>query len=523
MNAKLLGIFALITVFIFDPLHGMEDAIELFSKGQYVSVINKIENNINLNNSFEGKYLLGLTYAKLQEFDKSSQNFSKSLELNPKIDSIHPDIYYQLAQGLYAQSDLNTSIEYFKKSIQIKYKSAISKYYIAVCYQKLEEFHSSIQYFKKIKKSNHELYQGAQYQIGKIVLEEIEKSAHIKHNVKKYALPALYKSYFLDTQSSVASEILTFIKEVENKYGLNPNRMINGKVLPEKRYTIRWINSYLYDTNVVNEAENATQRASKKASGIGKSDLTLRYTYPLLQRFIFQGELKGTFTHHLVQNVSQVFRNDNYVLQPKGLMGLEYTFLGKVARFELETNYYYQARDVNQIHRLEFFGQSMEYILGNRMEYFSIGESYIKLGRKEFTGRTTSVYSYTNTFGLTQSFKLPNSQMLLLLINCDFLTTYLNLTNSTRTYLTRLDYIVPNLFWSFRGGSALSVSLFDPMALRPGRGLEKNVSPSLELGRNISTFGEINLKYAYTKNFSLNKTTFQYNKHLATLEFILRF
>lgn len=495
---------------------------EYYSQGKYSTLIKEMENP-GFKKNAQGYYLLGKSYSKMQEFDKAIDNFSFALKANLEITQETKDIYYYLAQGYYAKSDLTTAIKQFRKSIHLKYMSQMSKYYIAVCYQKLEEYHNAISYFRKIKKRNNDLYQPAQFQLAKIMLDEIEKTPNPKSNIKRYILPALNRTLSINPDSKLASEIQQLIKETQNKYNLNPYKMINGRMVPEKRYTIRFLNSYLYDTNVVNEAENATQRASKKASSIGKTDLTLRYNFIYNQRFSLQPELKGAFTRHFVQNVPQVYRNDNYVIQPKILYGIEHSIHGKIARVELETNYYYQARDVNQIHRLEFFGSSFEYVLGERLEYFKIGETYFKIARKNFTGRSSSVDSYTHTFGLTQTINMPNSHMLLILINIDWLKTYLNTINSTNTYLGRVDYIAPNAFLGCRATGALSASIFDPLELRDGRGLEKNISPSIEIGRSLFSFGELNLKYAYIKNFSQNKTTFQYQKHVATFELNIRF
>lgn len=500
--------------------YSFESAMKLYQKGSYINMIKELQPLLkNKKQKYHAYYLMGIASNKLQEFKDSVQYFTQAL----KGEHLGKDLYFQLAQAHYAMSNLQESIKYFKLSAKNKIMVQMSYYYIGTISKVLENYHQAIKYLKKISKKNKELFQPAQFELGKIIYEEVAKSRNIKKRIQRYVIPQLERAYNIDDSTSLAKEIDVFLKKILDKHDLNPNKMKNGRVISHNYLNLRFNSSIAHDSNVVYEAENATVRASKKASVVAKGDFTFKYKWLFSRRFYIQPELKANYTYHFEQKVPEVFRNDSYMIKPRVQYGIEHLLMDKMARIEIETNYYYQTRDVNQNHRLAFFGSSLEYAIAERIKLMSFGESVFKIGRKEFKGQTVSVDSITNSFSFSQMLGFNGGHLLMFLLNLDFLNVPLNKTNSTNTYLIRTDYILSDFIWGIKFASALSFSVFNPRRLRPGRGYEKNLSPTLELGKTFFNMLDLNLKYTYTKNYSQNKEVNQYVKHLALMELIVKY
>src|SRR5690606_25352863 len=88
----------------------LSDALTDYKLGSYQSMIEKLEKYQPKGDKLGTKYyLMGVAYNRLQDFEKSVQAFAQAVRL--KNDS--PDLWYELGQALYANSDLRKAQQAF--------------------------------------------------------------------------------------------------------------------------------------------------------------------------------------------------------------------------------------------------------------------------------------------------------------------------------------------------------------------------------------------------------------------------
>ncbi|MBF0207526.1 MAG: hypothetical protein HQK53_11620 [Oligoflexia bacterium] len=519
--------------------------ILMYKKGSYGEAVKSIEKTLaeglageKISKELRATlfYFEGLCYNKLQSFDKSNTAFEQASILG----ATAPDIYYEQGQALYASQDLNKARQAFAKSAQNQYLVPSSYYYIGYISQVLEQYQLALTNYKKIENASKDIAQAASFQIAEVILAEAEKEtsgvsggrgvSEIEQAVKKYVIPQLEKALAIDSASSLANDIKKRIVELKEKYDLDENKLINGRMISPKSYTISIKEGMAYDTNVISEAEQPTAKAAFKDSLINNAELTAKKRFVFARKYITNPQLRMTKTHHTSNRSSEDIRkNDAYSLIPQLDFQLEHKLFRKMATFLVEGDYNYTGKNVNKDGNLNFYSRATSIGMGEKAQLIghgggsgsggiSCGETTVKIKRKFFYSYTPSSDTNTNTLSISQPLTLPAQQLLLVLLTVDLTTAPNDATNTQNVYTTRFDYIKPGIFWGMQFTAALSWIVTDTKLRRDTRGVEQSINPSIGLSRPIGKFLEISAKYDYTKNYSKDKVNYAYNKHLTTLD-----
>lgn len=517
-----LPLAALLSFNLYAQTPAMSEFKQYYKNGQYTRAIEALE-KLDASESSNGEkfYLLGECYSKLQEFDKAILNYEKALKEN----NAHEDLHYQYGQALYAANDLKKARAAFKESAKKKFNSPASKYYVAHISQILEEYPEAKDSYTaliKEKYADNRIKQIARFQLAETILmmmrEKNMKPDEMEKGVAKYVLPLMKQAHKTDKASSAATDIEQRISEIEKEFHLDPNLLLNGRRISPKRYSAYVVQKIKFDDNVTmtNEENNVT--ASQKESFIFESEAFAKYDFVLKKRFIVSPELRFNFIQHSDQDSSEVFQNDSYSINAGLKNKYEHTAFAAPATFLLDFEYSINNKDWNQKHSREHYADSFSFSLGELFSYFSFGDTSFKIKFKDYKGENSTINNRTTSLIADQTFMLPTQHLLIAFFEADFISNYNNKSTSSNTYLSRFDYIIPDVLPSYTLDVALGMTVTDTKDQQDARGTEFSLNPSLDLSKQINDRFKIGVNYDFTKSNS-KQADYKYTKSVFSTEF----
>lgn len=525
MDRRILTIFfLLVTSTLLANEQEITEALKAYKTGEYKHAIDTLEkiknpNETTLQTKF---YLQGLSYSRIQEYDKAVTALSKAITYkNPA-----NDLYFEYGQALYANNDLEKSREAFKKSYKVKYKVPTSLYYIGHISQLLEQHKEAKKAFEvilKTSKDDPKMLQVARFQLAESLLAMAEKRDDSAYYVEKYVIPQMKIVSKLDSDSQVGKDADSRIDQLKKRYFLDPNYMKNGRVIPDKKWNVDFSQKASYDNNVTLSTDVPTSAATRRGSYIYETGISADYTIPFKNRYIFKPNFDIENTYHSDRVNSAVYRNDEYNITMGSDNSYEHTLLGKRASLIFNYDFNYAARDNYTIKERKFTSRAHTFTLGEKFRYFDGGPTRIKLKYKDYTNYLPSFNNKTKTISVDQIIITPSAKLWVLFFQADFLDAYNQDTNSTNNYLFRVDYIDANFLPTYTLNLAASVALLDTKLQSASRGLEKTYSPSAKITKRINDNLSFIASYEYTRKTSKNKTSFDYSKHVTTFELAVNF
>ncbi|MBF0362032.1 MAG: tetratricopeptide repeat protein [Oligoflexia bacterium] len=515
------------------PSRDITKVLELYKKGTYATAVNELDEilgkgqskaNIKIHDKVEKEffatsfYIRGLCYSKSQDFDKAILDFKAALKLG----NVSKDIHYELGQAYYASQDMEKARKSFRASARGNYMMESSLYYLGYISQTLEQYSLALRYYQKVDdKMAKDIYQASNFQIAEIMLLQTEQiKDQIKDRIKEEVIPQFEMARNIDTKSAVAAEISKRINEIKDKHDLHENKMLNGRTLSTKSYTLSFKESTMYDSNVISEAEQPTQKAIFKDTLYLKSDLNAKKRFIFARRYVTNPTMRLTHTYNASHRSSpDIRKNDSYTINPFLDWQIEHKIGSKMATLIADFDYNYMAKDVNKEGTIRFYSRTLTYGVSEKLSIWNIGDTTLKVKRKDYMGNTFDSKSDTTSFSFTQNFAFQNKSLFLLLTNADLTRTPRNIDNSQNVYNLRGDYIIPDFLTNYQLSFGLSLTLTDTMRQRESRGYEQTINPSMGFSRTFANCFEVGFKYDYTKNISKSKVAYQYNKHLVGFEF----
>ncbi len=517
-----LPLAALLSLNLYAQSPAMGEFKQFYKNGQYaqaISSLEKIDNTETANG--EKFYLLGECYSKLQEFDKAYLNYDLAL----KAGNTHEDIYYQYGQALYAANELKKARAAFAESAKRKFNTPASTYYVAHISQILEEYPQAKDSYTaliKDKDADSKIKQIARFQLAETILAMMREKEiapeKLEKGVEKYVLPLMKQAYKTDKSTSVANDIQQRIAEVQKEFNLDPNLLANGKRISEKRYSAYIVQKIKFDDNITltNEENNVTQ--SKKESYIFESEVYGKYDFVIKKKFIVSPEARINFVQNSDQDSPEVYQNDTYSINTNLRNKYEHTLFAAPASLLFDLEYSRNYKDWQQKHTREHYADSFSYGLGEIFSYFSVGDTSFKVKFKDYKGENTAISNRTTSFSADQTVLLPIQHLLIAFFEADYIDNYNNKTTNTNTYLTRFDYIIPDIIPSYTLDIALASTITDTKEQKAARGTEFSLNPSLDLSKQVSDKFKIGVNYDFTKSNS-RQADYKYTKSVFSTEF----
>lgn len=514
----LLGLLSIQT----DAAELLSEAMKDYKLGSYRSMVEKLEKfKPNKKQVATKHYLLGIAYNRLQDYDKAALELEKASVLK----SDAPDLWYELGQACYADNELTKALDAFKRSALKKYKEVESLYYTAHIAQILEKYKEAKNGYAALIKHpqvDPELAQAARFQLGEVLLAMAEARDDSTRLVETYVLPQMQEAQESDPKSELASEINSRVKEIKIRYGLDPNRLRNGRVLPEKRWNISFQQEMNYDDNVTLATDVPTAAATQKESYIFDSTLDARYLASYKGLYTIEPTVRINQKKYSESSEPTVRQNDSYDITAGSLFKYEHKYKDQPASLGLGLEYKYIARDRLQQKNRIFFARSTTFSLSESLRLTSYGDSTFRFKYKDYNAFQDALNNTTITLAADQLMILKNGTLFIFLVNADFISVE-NENNSTNSYLFRVDHLRPNFIGNFTLSAGLSLTLLDTKEQSNARGTEKTINPSLKLIKKLNQYTSMQITYDYTKNTSKDTTRYEYSKNVFGLRFKVKF
>jgi tetratricopeptide (TPR) repeat protein len=518
--AFILVLFCLTITCVHSQTNGEFD--QLFKSGQYAKALIALKNSeLKDYGSGQISYLEGICHSKLQEYDQAIKSFDKAIALN----NGNEDLYYEYGQALYAANELKAARKAFKESSTKKYNTSASLYYVAHISQILEEFPEAKDTYTiliKNKSTDNKTKQITRFQLAETLLsmlkeKTLERSV-TEENVDKYIVPMMKEAINTDKNSQVAREIDQRILEILKEYNLDPNLLLNGRRISNKRYNAYISQKIKFDDNVslTNEENNVQQ--SKKGSLIFESEVYGKFDFVIKKKFIVSPDIRLNFVKHSNQHDSVVYQNDAFSYFANLKNKYEHLINSQPASFLIDIEYSKTSKDWQLVHSRDAYSKSTTFGIGESFTYFSKGDTTIKLKRKNFIGVNELISNHTTIISADQAVSLISQNILIILVEADMIDNFNNKSSNTNTYLARLDYLIPDLFQKYTLGLAMATTLTDTKEQNATRGTELTLNPSVDISKALNDKTKISLNYDFTKNKS-KLSDYDYKKHVITTEF----
>lgn len=461
-------------------------------------------------------YWQGISAARMQDYPEAISAFEKALQLKYSTD----DIYYELGQAFYASEKLSRARNAFKLSFDRKYKRGVSLYYIAFISQALGDSKKAVNFYNTIQRlgpqEKQDVLQPAIAQIAEIYLEKAEKHPDSIKAVESYVIPEFRRAIAVDEESELANSLKQKVLDIQQKYDLILLKMRNGRPTLNPPYFFRLAQDVATDSNVTFTPQETTTSSSDQASLYSKFDAFGRYTYYLKNIMSVAPEVRFNRTYYF-HRVPNVYRNDNYSLNTALRMAHEHAFNQKPASALFDLDYGYSERDVNAEKKLVFNSRSYTFMLGERLNIFSRGESIFRFRQRHFVSYTSASNSVTNSFVYEQVLGFKTGHALLIYSSYD--RTRVETTSfDTNSFTVRGDVIFPRYKELYTPSIGLSLTSTDPINNQYGRGRELTYNPSFKVSRAFGKRVRANIHYDYMKNNSKDVQNFAYKKQFYGVE-----
>jgi len=496
----------------------LAEAFALFKKGAYSQAVEKAESITGGDQETQGAvaHFVATAYAKLQSYEKAAEYFEKTRELkyNP------PGLHYDYGQALFALQRLKDAEKAFRRSIISKFKMGASAYYIAFIRQTLDDRPGAKDFYNRIGKLGSDpdqVKQASLLQIAEISKEEadaMKDKKELKTKRKRLLeteVTSLFKrarDYSPGTDTAAIAEAK--LKEIDAELESMVERMRNGNPLPRQAYSLVFSQDLTYDSNVITQADQALVQVSNKDALIWKTGFLTKYQFNWRQTVSFIPELNASISYHSRRTTGSVFQNDNISISPALRTKIEHWSAGKPATMLLEFEFNYMLRDYRQAHQFPFYSRHYNFVFGERVKWFGTGSTTFKVNIKFLENNNPERNSYSPGVSLTQLVKI-GANNLVNTLSADYLHAR-NDFNDERNYKLRSSITFPKFIEKVDFTPSVSLTLKDTMKQKGSRGNELMINPSLAFNREITSRIDGTFDYAYTKNFSSDKSSYQYTK-----------
>jgi tetratricopeptide (TPR) repeat protein len=495
-----------------------------FAAGRYKSVLTELDQLESklVAKGYKNKAVLGLmaywrgiSASRLQDFPRAIKEFEQALSLAyaPR------DIHYEFGQALFAAEKLQEARLQFRESVSRKFKRGVSLYYIAYISRELGETKKAVTFFKAMEKLPKEeaadVHQASETQIGDIYLQQAERHPDVFGMVESYVIPQYQKALSLDPDSNLAPVIREKIITLQRKYDLILFHLVNGRPTLQPLHFLRLSQETGLDTNVIFNPDETALDKSKQASIFSRTDFIGRYTFYYRNFLSIAPEFRTNFTRYFNRE-PEIMRNDNMLLAPAVRMAYEHTLWGRPASVLVDYEFSEARRDLNARGQLEFSNRSHTFMLGERFNYFSFGESILRLRYRTFDSFMQG--SDSSTTSLVWEQLVPLATSTLVFFSSFDRTRVDNSSFDTNALSLRGDLIMPRLGNWFTPSFGLGLTATDPVNDRARRGLEMMVNPNARLAKTFGRRWRGTLKYDYMQNSSKDEQSFAFKKSQYSVE-----
>jgi hypothetical protein len=351
-------------------------------------------------------------------------------------------------------------------------------------------------------------------QIADIYLDQVEKHPDAFRAVESTIIPQYRQALAVDPDSILAPQIDRKIRELQLKYDLILLKLRNGRPTLQPPYFMRVALDGGVDSNVTFSPKEQEVSSSKQSSPFLKTDAMGRYTFYQSDFFSFSPELRFNYTKYISEE-SEVFRNDNYLIAPAVRTAYEHELWKRPASVLVDYDFNQVQRDIDGERKLAFASRSHTFMIGERFNYFSWGETILRLRRRQFDSYEDTGDSTTTSlvFEQIRNFSLNT---LLLYASVDMLRVRNDFYDSNSQTL-RADFIFSRFQDYFTPSVGLGLTLVNPYN-NSDRGFEYLINPNIRLSKTFKKSWRGNLKADFQDYSSKDTENYAYQKYTYSFE-----
>lgn len=462
-------------------------------------------------------YFKGIVLAKMFEFNQSIENFKMAIKL--KHDA--KDLYYEYAQVLYTDEKLEPARLAFKESIKRGFKRGVSLYYIAYISELLGEERRAVKFFKAINRlpdeEKDEILQSAEAQIAEIYLKRVLKKRDAVRKIEAYVIPQFERALAIDENSEQGRRIRQRIFEIKKRYELILLKMRNGRPVYYPRHFLRFLQTIASDDNVAYQTDDAISSDPDSAKSLfSETNLFGRYSFTVKNYMFLAPELGLRYKKHF-NDEDTVKAFDSYSYSAALRSSYEHKAFGKPASFLMDYSFNQENRFNTTEEGFKFYTQTHNFSIGQKLEYFDMGTTILRLGFANTIREDETNNSSTLSLSLEQVIRLSD-------FYSAFLFSSFNQTSSdteayaSTSWVNRIDFILPPFWGDYRPFLGFVASFTKPESQAEERGTETSMGPSLRLSKRVGTNTRLNLRYDYLMNSS-GLEDYEYKKNTIALDF----
>ena len=462
-------------------------------------------------------YWKAMSYSRLNDYELAEDYFEKALTNK----YITDDIFYEYGQVLYVSEKLQKARIAFKKSVQKKFKMAVSLYYIASISQELKHYKKAVSFYNMIEKipkeESLEVLQAARAQIADIYLIKIEKQSDAFSGIKNYVIPQYEKAIKVNESSKLAETLRDKITELQRRYEIILFKMRNGRPTARPPHYIRA--NFLYGVNdnvtTISNDEKKSQNAEDYSSAYYTTGVFARYSIYPNSVFSYSPEFSTSVTKYLGDSESLLPYNTYYI---KGALktNFEHMYNNAPATLYFDLDYTYNADDSDADKSFAFATEVYGMTISEELQLFENNPSTFRFN-----------YAMTSAEDESASFKTYGfSYEQLILFKKITLFWYNNLSFSkyddsasnsldVNALISRIDFIFPT-FYNLFNPTVFYSSTSSNYINDSDKGILALSSIGMNINRPISKKWYLTLEYSQSTQVA-DQDADNYNQSLFSL------
>lgn len=130
----------------------LDDGIFDIRNGKFDEAIDKINKSIELKRDWEIPYFYrAVAYQALENFDNAMLDYTKALQLNPRMtDAYYNRAYINLTRKDIQNPDLEKTVKDLEKALELDPKFIDALYAMAAAQKKLGNYHAALEFLEKL-------------------------------------------------------------------------------------------------------------------------------------------------------------------------------------------------------------------------------------------------------------------------------------------------------------------------------------------------------------------------------------
>lgn len=508
----------------------IEIALYFFQKGDYNKTLFKLK---AIRKRYERApiidYWMAVTYIKLQYYDLSIPHFEEAIKYNFSADDLH----FEYGKALYALDELHKAYKAFAISAKQKYKLGESLYYVSFILQTLGRYSEALLSYQKIINLNEtisvELRQASSLQMADIYYEEVKHHPDVVTYIEKVVIPQYQDAIKIDKTTELAKETWRTIYDIKKRYELLPNKMRNGRIIPSKKYLVRFSQAFMANSNVPFEGEADTDRASPKSSLLSDTNFMTRYRFDVNRRYTLIPSLRISKRHHFESKEEEIVE-ENQEFYSGGLdYRYEHRLFNLISSFILTydfglTRKAREAEETNNTNKdILFYSRSHAFSIAEKLRFYQGSDTTFRVKFNHSTSYLNTLHTQTLSFIFDHSHFFRHGDLFLFYFSYDMIDYTNDDEENFASLLFRGDYILTNLYQrkvNLAVGGTLTV--VDTKKQQTTRGTETKYGLSFKLYKKyLANKLKVTLSYDWTESYSKDKANYRYRQSVYGLDLSL--